>query len=293
MMKRSSYSQYFSERRKQKLRRILIPLLLVVSILTAVLMLGNLLKDRLDAAQPLLSLPVFSFPAQSSTARTPSELLLHQRKDTVPLTYAGVDVSAMETSDLHTLTDVYNGISLSVPAEPSESEAAALRQITAEAAAQGLQTCAVLSIGEVICGDVSASLTTAKNLARNFAEIGFTEILFTRITAEESATILVEIPNSVRDAVPGIRVGMGVNSTALESGSFAPALEVLAETADFMALDPESITVTKDAVDLAFHHRGSIDYFTMRILIRGDVNTRAATEAALRTEGYAALQSIP
>jgi hypothetical protein len=84
----------------------------------------------------------------------------------------------------------------------------------------------------------------------------------------------------------------GVTAEALESGSFAPALEIIAEASDFMALDPASITGTEDAVQNAFLHRGSIGYFSMRILIRGEASTRAATESALRNEGYVSLQSV-
>ena len=292
MMKRSPSSRYFGERRKQKWKRILIPLILVVFIVTATLMLGNLLKDRLDAAEPFLALHVFSFPEQDNTARSPSELLLHNPKITVSLTYAAVDPSVTKAEDLDTLTDVYTGISLPVRLHCTDAETASLRRVAAGASLRGIQSCAVISVREVVTEDVDTSLANACALAQNLSGMGFTEMLITGITGEESAVALAEIPGSIRESTPGIRIGFGVTAEALESGSFAPALEIIAETADFMALDPASITGTEDAVQNAFLHRGSIGYFSMRILIRGEASTRAATESALRNEGYVSLQSV-
>ena len=293
MMKQSPSTRYFGERRKQKWKRILIPLVLVISIITATLMLGNLFKDRLDAAEPLLALHVFTFPEQDGSVRTPSELLLHRPGITVSLSYAAVDPSVSKAEDLDTLTDVYTGISLSVSPERTESETAALRHIASGASLRGIQCCAVIPVREVVSADVDASLATACALAQDLSKMGFTEMLITGITGEESAVALAEIPGSIRQSTPGIRIGFGVTAEALESGYFAPALEVMAETADFMALDPASVTETEQAVQNAFLHRGSIGYFSMRILIRGDASTRAATEAALRLEGYVSLQSVP
>lgn len=293
MMKRSPSSRYFGERRKQKWKRILIPVALAVSIVTAFLMLGNLLKDRLEAAKPLLALPVISFPEQGSDTRNPSELLLHRKKITVSLSYSAVDPTVTQADDLDTLTDIYTGISLAVAAQRTEDENAVLRRMASGATLRGMQCCAIVPIAEVICQDVESSLTTADTLARDLFKLGFTEVLFIGVTGEESAVTLAEIPGSIRVSTPGIRIGFGVTAAALESGSFAPALEVIAEAADFMALDPGSVTKTEAAVENAFLHRGSIDYFSMRILIRGDANTRAATETSLRGEGYASLQSIP
>lgn len=292
MMKRSPSTKYFGERRKQRLKRILIPIVLVVSIVTAFLMLGNLLKDRLDAAVPLLSFPVSTFPEQSGH-RSPSELLLHRHKITVSLAYAAVDPSTAKAEDLDTLTDVYTGISLSVRAERTENETAAIRKMASGATLRGIQCCAIVPVSDVIRDDTAASLNAVCSLAQELSSLGFTEILITGITGEESAVALAEIPGSIRESTPGIRIGFGVTSAALDSGSFAPALEVVAEAADFMALDPGSVTDTEKAVENAFRHRGSIDYFSMRILIRGDAGTRAATETALRNEGYVSLQSIP
>jgi hypothetical protein len=197
-----------------------------------------------------------------------------------------------KAEDLDTLTDVYTGISLSVSPERTESETAALRHIASGASLRGIQCCAVIPVREVVSADVDASLATACALAQDLSKMGFTEMLITGITGEESAVALAEIPGSIRQSTPGIRIGFGVTAEALESGYFAPALEVMAETADFMALDPDSITDTESAVKNAFLHRGSIEYFSMRILIRGDANTRAATEAALRLQGYVSLQSV-
>ena len=292
MTKRSPSSQYFGERRKQKRKRILIPLVLVIFIITAALMLGNLFKDRLDAAEPLLDMHVFSFPEQDGSVRTPSELLLHRPKITVSLSYAAVDPAITKAEDLDTLTDVYTGISLAVHSERTEAESAALRHIALGASLRGIQCCAIIPVREVVCDDVDTSLATACALAQDLSKMGFTEMLITGITGEESAVALAEIPSSIRTSTPGIRIGFGVTAEALESGYFAPALEVMAETADFMALDPDSITDTESAVKNAFLHRGSIEYFSMRILIRGDANTRAATESALRLQGYVSLQSV-
>lgn len=292
MMKRSPSSRYFGERRKQKWKRILIPVVLLISIVTATLMLGNLLKDRLDAAKPLLSLPVSTFPEQSGS-RTHSELLLHQQKITVSLSYAAVDPKNAKADDLDTLTDVYTGISLAVSAKRTEADDAAIRHIASGASLRGIQCCAIIPVNEVVGDNVEDSLAAACVLAQDLSKLGFTEMLIVGITGEESAVALAEIPGSIRGTTPGIRIGFGVTAAALESGSFAPALEVIAEASDFMALDPLSVTDTEEAAEYAFRHRGSIEYFSMRILIRGDATTRAATEAVLREEGYVSLQSIP
>lgn len=291
-MIRSPSPPYLGARRKQKWKRILLPIVLVVFILTAALMLGNLFKDRLDAAEPILALPVLSFPEQSTAPRTPAELLLHRRKIAVSLAYAAADPAVTRADDLDTLTDIYTGISLRVSAQRTDSETAALRRLTSGAYLRGMQCSAVVPITEVLREDVEASLTAAAALSQELSGLGFTEVLFTGVTGEESAVALAEIPGSIRKSTPGIRIGFGVTGAALESGSFAPALEVIAEAADFMALDPAAIQGTEAVVKHAFLHRGSIAYFSMRILIRGDANTRAATETALRGEGYVALQSL-
>ena len=80
MMKHTPSSSYFGTRRKEKIRRILIPVFLGVSIIAVTLMLGNLLQDRLTAAEPLLALPAASYPEKDTTIKTPAQLLLHKEK---------------------------------------------------------------------------------------------------------------------------------------------------------------------------------------------------------------------
>lgn len=292
MMKHTPSSPYFGTRRKEKMRRILIPVFLGVSIIAVTLMLGNLLQDRLTAAEPLLALPAASYPEKDTTIKTPAQLLLHKEKNIPPVRYTAIDVGA-SAPDYDALAAVYGGISLSVPVEIHDAFADTVRPVLQSAASHGMQICAVIPLADVICADTSASLNTVEALAQNLGTLGFTEIIFTGVTGEESLLTLAELPGTVHRILPDMRVGFAMTAAALESGPFAPALEVLAEASDFLALDPGSVTDTEEAVETAFRHRGSIEYFSLRILIRGDAATRLQTETALLVEGYTSLQTIP
>lgn len=292
MMKHTPSSQYFGTRRKEKLRRILTPVLLVISILAVTLMLGNLLKDRLTAAEALLSLPAASYPEKDTTVKTPAQLLLHKDKNIPDVHYSAWEIDAAGT-DYDGLAANYGGISTAVPAEMTDTLAERLRPITQSVTARGMQACAVIPITNVIGADTSTTLSTVEKLVQDLDALAFTEILFTGITGEESIAILAELPGTVHRTAEDMHIGFAFTAAAFESGPFAPALEVLAEAADFLALDPGSVTDAEDAVELAFRHRGSIEYFALRILIRGDKEDRLKTETALQVEGYTSLQSVP
>lgn len=292
MIKRSSYSQYFGKKRKEKARRILIPAVLILSILSVTLMLGNLLLDRLVAAEPLLALPAVSYPEQDTSVKTPAQLLLHKDKHTPDVRYTAHTLGS-PLPDFDSLSAVYGGISVSVPQAWSDETVSEIRRIAERAAKAGMDVCCVLSLKDYLHAEMSETLDAIEKKLEVLREVNVAEILLTGITGEESIVMLAEVPGKIRAAVPRARAGLGVTSAALESAPFAPALEVLAEAADYLALDGTTSHTAEETVDLAFRHRGSIRYFSLRVLIRGDADARQQTETALLAEGYTSLQSIP
>ncbi len=292
MMNPTPSSRYFGKKRKEKAKRILIPTVLILSILTVTLMLGNLLKDRLTAAEPLLSLPAVTYPEQDTSVKTPSQLLLHKDKHIPDVRYTAWEFGT-PVPDFESLAPVYGGVSVILPTDWTEAEEEAIQKIADGAAKNGMKVCAVFSLSDYLTDDLPETLDAIGTRSEALSRMHVTEILITGITGEESILTLAEIPGKVRASAPQARVGLGFTPDALISASFAPALEVLAEAADFLALDGMRDLTVEEAADLAFRHRGSIRYFSLRILIRGEESVRQSAEIALLAEGYTSVQMIP
>lgn len=292
MMNPTPSSRYFGKKRKEKAKRILIPTVLILSILTVTLMLGNLLKDRLTAAESLLSLPTVTYPEQDTSVKTPSQLLLHKDKHIPDVRYTAWEFGT-PVPDFEALAPIYSGISVILPTAWTEAEEEAIRVLADEAAKHGMKVCAVFSLSDCLAEDLPETLHAIGTRAEALGRMHAAEILITGITGEESILTLAEIPGKVRASAPQAQVGLGLTPDALISAPFAPALEVLAEAADFLALDGKSDLTVEEASDLAFRHRGSIRYFTLRVLIRGEESVRQSTETALLAEGYTSVQMIP
>jgi hypothetical protein len=292
MMNPTPSSHYFGKKRKEKTKRILIPTVLILSILTVTLMLGNLLKDRLTEAESLLNLPAVTYPEQDTSVKTPSQLLLHKDKHTSDVRYTAWE-SGTPAPDFESLAPVYGGISVILPPTWTEAEEEDIRKIADEAAKHGMKVCAVFSLSDCLTENLSETLDAIGTRAEALDRMHAAEILITGITGEESILTLAEIPGKVRASAPRAQIGLGVTPEALISAPFAPALEVLAEAADFLALDGVNDLSAEDTADLAFRHRGSIRYFSLRVLIRGEESVRQSAEAALLAEGYTSLQMIP
>ncbi len=292
MMNPTPSSRYFGKKRKEKAKRILIPTVLILSILTVTLMLGNLLKDRLTAAEPLLSLPAVTYPEQDTSVKTPSQLLLHKDKHIPDVRYTAWEFGT-PVPDFESLAPVYGGVSVVLPTDWSEAEEEAIQKIADGAAKNGMKVCAVFSLSDCLTDDLPETLDAISTRSEALSRMHVTEILITGITGEESILTLAEIPGKVRASAPQARVGLGFTPDALISASFAPALEVLAEAADFLALDGMRDLTVEEAADLAFRHRGSIRYFSLRVLIRGEESVRQSAEIALLAEGYTSVQMIP
>ena len=319
-MRLYSSSHYRGVSRRRRLGRILLLLLLTAAILISFLVMGNILHDRLEDAAPLLSLPIISYtdsPAASS-ADTAVPFHIFVAGDTPDGIFCTMDTAVLREGDPEAVraacavaAELYDGLSVTVRGEdglrfaPEGTEtgdetlpgAASLRTLCDAAGEYGLILCAVWHLP----GGVPEADSDACDGARELAKMGFDEILFTGLTAgplrEQDISAMTALSSAVKEGSPALRVGFALEDDVFADVDSAYALETLAMSVDLLAVDfgipPEDGTDEAEyARDCAGALYGSIEYYPLRVLIRGSVAAVAAQSAALQELGCAAVQPV-
>ncbi len=316
-MRSRSSSQYLGSSPRKRILRVLFFCALAAAILLSVLMLGNILHDRLEQAAPLMALPSVSYGnipetknAQTYTPFTPGGAISG-------IYYAP---GASVLSKAETLTDccaaaaeLYDGISLAVndtaglrfaaknAAEDDKGNALypyeTLTALLKAADTASLQTCAVWQMGSSVPdwnADESESI-------RAIAAEGFDEILFTTLSTDALNERTIAAAGALADALknlhPSLLVGFAVEYGAFTEADLAPLLENLAMSVDFLAVDfgkapdgeSESAAFAAERASVLY---GSIVYYPLRVLVRGSEITAAAQIQKLRDTGTVSIQSI-
>ncbi len=316
-MRSRSSSQYLGSSPRKRILRVLFFCALAAAILLSVLMLGNILHDRLAQASPLLALPSVSYgnipdrkTAQTYSAFTPGK--------EIPGIYYAPGASVLSKAETipdscTAAAELYNGISLAVNDDaglrfapkaadktaavtspyPNETLAALLKA----ADAASLRTCAVWQMESSVPDWTSSESESIRAIAAE----GFDEILFTTLTAgdlnERSIAAAAALADALKNLHPRLLVGFAVEHAAFTEADLAPLLEKLAMSVDFLAVDfgkaPEGETESAAfAAERADTLYGSIAYYPLRVLVRGSDITAAAQIQKLRDAGIPAVLSV-
>jgi hypothetical protein len=273
-----SGKSYVGKAKRRRRIRILILCGLLIAVLLAAVLLGKLLKDRLDRTSPLLSLT-----AQKVTLDeypTAEEVFRPASHDgdaggsfglIEPDLYAD-DAQRREACAL--IAALYDGVSLAPDAE-AESAAALIR-------------CAhehPLTVSAVLPGDVDPSKLAA------LAEAGADEIILTHVCGTsltaQALSILCELTDDLHALYPALRVGFALSPEVFGDGMSAVYLETLSERADLLLLDARE---AEDPGALCAALAGSIRYYPLRVLIAGEEAAVSALRYALQEAGIRSVQ---
>lgn len=316
-MKSRSSSQYVGSSPRQRILRVLFFCVLAAAILLSVLMLGNILHDRLAQAAPLLALPSVSYGNIPEAKHTQTYTPFIPGKE-LPGMYYVPDAEALSKPEslpesCTAAAKLYTGISLTVhdtaglrfAAKGADKTAAGsslypyetLTALLKAADAASLQTCAVWQMGSVIPdwgADESESI-------REIAAEGFDEILFTALRSdalnERNIAAAAALVKALKNIHPRLLVGFAVDFDAFTEADLAPLLETLAMSVDFLAVDlgkaPEGENESAVfAAERTAALYGSITYYPLRVLVRGSDITAAAQMQKLRDAGIPSVQSV-
>lgn len=317
-MRSRSSAQYLGTSLRKKILRILCFCALALMLVISVLMLGNILHDRLEKAAPLLSLPAISYNLGAADARGTSTYTPYTSGEIRPGYYYAPAASVLAKSDsipafCRTAAELYSGISLLLhdgenlrfasktpPADGSQKGLLPYESITALLRASkeaALPCCAVWQMGTA----VPDSDETANGSLFGIASLGFEEILFTTLSAdtlnERTVAACASLTEALKKKAPRLLVGFAVEYDAFTDAELAPMLEKLAACVDILAVDLGVLPA--DESDSAAFARtraaslyGSIAYYPLRVLVRGTEEDASAQLRALQDAGIPAVQII-
>jgi len=315
-MRRYARAQYRTNRLQKRIMRILILLILLFSILATFLILGNILHDRLEKAQPVLSLPVIHYtdpivpalPAYTHSF-TPAEEkpgIFRLLSVTNPADHASLEQFCAETAGNYDGISVVisgkNGMCFSLTEEADKGAEKipgidTLQALTGFCRTAGLRICAVWELPDTVPGSDSQTCIAAGTLA----SLGFHEILFTGLTSaslhDRDIAAMAALTEAIRKKSASIQVGFALENDVFHDIASAQTLEKLAQTVDFLALDtgtpPENTEESAAyALTVCGALYGSIAYYPLRILLSGSPEALLLQTAALRDAGYTAIQPI-
>lgn len=298
-------SQYTGKSRRKKMFHLLFLLFLGIALLIAILMLGNLLHDRVEKTNQLMQYAPYSYTPVDTTPAALPAITYRVPEETVSGVFSCVDLSDFsESTDWNAYcadkAEAYDGLSLCVTngstprfafavfSERMESDelqvlpdTESLRALTAAAAQNALAVTAVADFPTEtkLAGELAAELTT----------LGCQSVLFVTqadVLSEEKVQQYFAAAESARALAPEVQIGFSVSAAALRDGASALQLDKLADGVDFLALDAVSQPDADSLLALCESVYGSISYYSLRILIAGDEDSVTAQMESLRNAGY-------
>ena len=307
---RHSQNKYRSPGFRRKVGRILFLCGLGTAILLSFLVLGKLLHDRLEKAAPLLKLPAVTYAdtAAKKTFAEPLPLADHRPGTGADGIFCTVDEAVFRNGDSSALkeacsvaAELYDGLSIPVSGEDalrfSEGIPEEWKNLLDAAHTYGLTVCAVWPLPDEIPGIDSATCAAARTLAKEGAD----EILFIGLTSAslgpDDPKNMAALCEDIRGTGSGTKIGFALMPEVFADADSAPRLDSLASHADFLAVDigeppagdPDGIAHAEAAVEALY---GSISYYPLRIMLRGNEGKLTAQSAALREAGYTAIQPL-
>lgn len=311
-MMRYSQNKYRGLSYRRKLGQILFFCVLGTAILLSFLVLGNLLHDRLDEAAPLLNLPAVSYADTSAleVVFAPPVVSYLRPKESPDGIYCTVDDAVLTSGDISELqqacavaAELYDGISVTVSdgnfafGDDASAVPQPLTDLLKAAKSHGLIFSAVWQLPDEVPKTDSVTCAIACAIARAGAdEILFTGLRSASLSAEELADMSA-LYDAVRAASSSVRIGFALMPEVFADVDSAPRLETLCAHTDILAVDfgepaADDPDGTAHALESAAGLYGSIEYYPLRILIRGSAEKATAQSAALQHAGYTSLQPL-
>ncbi len=305
-MKYYTPSHYTGKTKRKRVLRALLIAALLLGILTGTAVLGNLLRDRLTRAEPLLALSAEDYTAETTAppparydkapAQKPLELrgvcaplsvpdfsdadTLRHAVQTAAQTAPGVSVTVSDASGLY--------FALADAAENKTLAAPALLFTAADAAeASGLSLSATVHTTYSLRQDIA--------VMENLVSCGIREVVLCGLTGSSLTDAqvydLLLYLEYIRAAAPQMTIGLALSPALFSGAQSAPNLDTLSAYFDFLLLD----CTEKETADYAAALRtmlptlyGSIPYYSLAALIDG----REATEEVLTLLEKAKIESV-
>ena len=277
-------TQYTGKTKKKKILRIALLLSLSLGILIGAAMLGNLLLDRLDRAENLLSLSPSDYTARKEPETAPVFVKEPRRRPTVEaVTCTPLDAGAFQSRD--TLNASLSGLSGGGVSVTVSDASGARFDFDALSGGDGLADPRLLTaaadIAAVSDTHLSVTLYTSHSAATDgelLAQLvlcGIRDVALCGLTGETLSptaayTLLVYLDH-LRDRAPDTAIGIALSPALFRDGEAAAQLDQLARYFDYLALDlTERPARYADAADyaeaIAAELYGSIDYYKLAVL---------------------------
>ena len=278
-MRRDPSNSYVRKARRARRIKAAILLSLLAGIAAVAVLLGNLLRERLLRAEPILAVSVPAHADVDDAGR--ADRLAAPAAHTVgeggrycliwPENYEEDDARRVACA---LAAEFYDGLSVPASADP-----AALAALAKAAHENGL------AVSVVLGADAEPEQIAA------LREAGTDEVIFTDVCGgtlgAQSAALLVSLCEKLRALFPALRIGFALPPAVFADGESAIHLETLSGTADCLLLDARRAA---DVPALCLSLRGSIAYYPLRVLLCGSETQVAADLYALGDAGSRAVQ---
>ena len=276
-MKYYTPTRYTGKAKQKRAFRIALICLLVFGILSGLAVLGNLLGDRLQRAQSLLSLTPDDYTAK---AEAPVSYVYDKSPEKRQLAFTGasVPITTKEMPIEAVLTDIAAGGGLSftvsdehgrrfaIGADEANTQRLPLSFLsdTAKLAEEnGLHTSATVY--------PSYSAQTDAETLKALADCGVTEVVLCGLTGEsldeaDTYTLLLYLER-LRGLSPQTTVGLALSPSLFRDPLSARHLDTLCDYYDFLLLDLRAVTSVEQISQTVTALYGSISYYSLAVLL--------------------------
>ncbi len=281
-MKYYTSSQYTGKTVQKRILRIVLITALAIGILSALAVLGNLFRDRLQRAADLLALQPQDYSVHTDKAESAAYTEPPKKQEPsvngffVPLAHASITDMKTLNKALDEAAASHGGVSLtagdkngvrfqldgidSAAALPKKS---VLTNAVSQAADRRLSVCATLY--------TSGSAKTDGLLLEQLAGCGVTEVLLAglcgdALEAEYTHTLLLYLEH-LRKTAPHTTVGIALSPALFQDASSAVHLDTLFSYFDYLALDLTEEESHEAAQEVCTALYGSVPYYNLAVLL--------------------------
>lgn len=295
------YRRNANQRFKFVFKRVFFVLLCAALITGVAILTGNLLKNKVDAANDLLESIEKEPVVGVETNDTIPELNLGgEVYSDFTVSASGAALSNYTTEDnlilrVNTISETYDTVSVTLSDEngivytspalmdvlrlpDTEGDAAykMLVSLCTAAKAKNLRISGVLASSLPVMETKTAALVDA-TLAGELYSLGFDEVLFTHVMPEETDKERIQIAKDYLEAIrysigSGLTIGAVLPVSVYRDISFTQQVQMMASVVDFLAVDFTGVTVYNDDPNLTLEKvclslKGTFQVYNLRIVL--------------------------
>ncbi|MBQ7923363.1 MAG: hypothetical protein IJ325_12455 [Clostridia bacterium] len=311
------YRRSANQKIKFVFKRILFVLFCAALIIGFAILTGNLLQNKVDAANDRLeSLPDAPENSPETGDLLPDLEISGDVYSELTVAASGVILGSHATDDdlilrVNTVAETYDTVSvtlsdengivytspalldvLRLPEDEGDDAYRALISLCTAAKAKNLRISGVLYSSLPVMEADAAALVDA-TLAGELYELGFDEVLFTHVMPEETDKERIQIAKEylekVRNTIgSGLTIGVVLPVSVYRDVTFTQQVQMMASAADFLAVDLTAVTTVNDEPEMTLEKvclslRGMFQVYNLRIILANPNMSQLAEQYDLLT----------